>query len=430
MNNYSTKNQEQWLRIFDKYNIIGELEKQSVFQIHSSQINEFRQARLMTKFDHHSQLPPIFKKNKLSILPNSRGTYLIGAFNTFQLFDDKHVEIREIEIPKNFESLDFANISSESTAINCAYCAGVLHDFLEDGNLYPTVSGRMSSGEFKFKIEQTAGSNDFSLHIKNAQIEIDGGFEGKQYLNLIEAKNSISNDFLIRQLYYPFRLWNSKLKKKVKPIFLTYSNGIFHLREFCFTNENHYNAIKLLKTQKYVLKDRTLNINEVYSIYNNTKVESYPTSIPFPQANSFDRIINLCELIKANAFLSKDFITQNYDFDPRQSDYYTNAGRYLGLIEKLNIENEPHYRLTHEGIVTFSKPLKERQLSLVKHILKFSAFRSSMTYYFQKGKLPSEDYIAQIITNSKLKHLSSTSTIKRRASTVSNWLFWITNQLN
>lgn len=54
--------------------------------------------------------------------------------------------------------------------------------------------------------------------------------------------------------------------------------------------------------------------------------------IPFPQADSFERVINLCELLKQREFISKEDITQNYDFYSRQTDYYTNAGRYLGLI--------------------------------------------------------------------------------------------------
>lgn len=49
--------------------------------------------------------------------------------------------------------------------------------------------------------------------------------------------------------------------------------------------------------------------------------------VPFPQANFFDRVINLCELLKQKSTLTKEEITQNYDFDARQTDYYSNAGK-------------------------------------------------------------------------------------------------------
>ena len=66
-----------------------------------------------------------------------------------------------------------------------------------------------------------------SVKVANSQVEIDGGYEG---LNITyRSKNSISDDFLIRQLYYPYRLWQSKIDKNVKPIFMIYSNGIFNL---------------------------------------------------------------------------------------------------------------------------------------------------------------------------------------------------------
>ena len=62
------------------------------------------------------------------------------------------------------------------------------------------------------------------------------------------------------------------------------------------------------------------------------KIIPEPNNIPFPQANSFERIINLCEILYENNTLSRDEITYRYDFDSRQTNYYTDAGRYLGLI--------------------------------------------------------------------------------------------------
>ena len=109
-------------------------------------------------------------------------------------------------------------------AINCAYVSGILADFIEDNNLLPTVSGRMSSNTFSFNINNTKLKLPVSVKVANSQVEIDGGYEGLNCLSLIEAKNSISDDFLIRQSCYPYRLWQSKIDKNVKPIFMIYSN--------------------------------------------------------------------------------------------------------------------------------------------------------------------------------------------------------------
>src|SRR5699024_5416148 len=151
-------------------------------------------------------------------------------------------------------SIDYENITSEAIAINCAFVSGILSDFLQEDRLFPTVSGRMSSNEFSFYINNSNINKDVKVMVSNSQVEIDGGYEGKSSLALIEAKNSISDDFLIRQLYYPFRLWNDKITKTIKPIFMVYSNGIFTLYEYEFQEPNNYNSLVLIKQKNYTLK--------------------------------------------------------------------------------------------------------------------------------------------------------------------------------
>jgi hypothetical protein len=68
-----SKNDKAWQLIFDKYQIKDKISKEGHFEITARKINEFREARLMTKFDHKSQLPRLFSENNLSILPISRG---------------------------------------------------------------------------------------------------------------------------------------------------------------------------------------------------------------------------------------------------------------------------------------------------------------------------------------------------------------------
>ena len=78
--------------------------------------------------------------------------------------------------------------------------------------------------------------------------------------------NYISDDFLIRQLYYPYRLWKEKVNKQIRPIFLTYSNGIFHIREYEFTDAKFYNSIRLIKHKKYAIQEGSINIEAIQNI--------------------------------------------------------------------------------------------------------------------------------------------------------------------
>lgn len=417
-----SKNDLAWEQLFNKHNIVSEIAKNGYYEISSSSINKFREARLMTKFDFKSQLPQLFSENSLSILPISRGNYIISTFETFEEFDTDEVEITRIEFPSFIESIDYNNISSESTALNCAFISGIIEDFAEDDELKPTVNGRMSSGNFNFSI--TTKSSPLNIIVDRSQLEIDGGYEGINFLSLIEAKNSISKDFLIRQIFYPFRLWKNKISKPIKNLFLTYTNGIFHFREYIFTNSNHYNSIQLVKQKKYVIYDGAINLEIIQQTLNEVQIVPEP-EIPFPQADSFDRVINLCELLNDNTFLSKENITENYDFDKRQTNYYTDAGRYLGLVDKRNEDGEIRYYLSSLGEKLFKFSIAKRQIEFTKTILSHLAFNKTLLLYFEKASSPNKEEIVQIMKTSNLYNIDSESTFRRRASTVSSWINWI-----
>lgn len=422
-----SKNDLAWEKIFEKHKILDKILKDGHIEITATKINEFREARLMTKFDHKSQLPKLFSDNKLSILPTSRGGYVIGEFETFCDFNTDDIEVSPIEFPTFLESLDYRDITSEATAINCAFVSKILHDFTNEENLLPTVSGRMSSSTFNFGINSSKGL--FNVNVGNSQVEIDGGYEGDNSLNLIEAKNYISDDFLVRQLYYPFKLWSGKIQKQVRPIFLTYSNGVFHLREYEFSNVNHYNSLVLVRHRKYVVQEGSFNLEALAQIIDTTKTVKEP-EIPFPQADSFERVINLCELLKQKEFISKEDITQNYDFDGRQTDYYSNAGKYLGLVEtgKDLLTGQTGCFLTAKGKKVFNLNLIERQKEFVRLIVSHKAFKETLKLYLDNGEMPNKEVIVEIMKRCRLYNVGSDSTYFRRASTIIGWTNWIINQ--
>ncbi len=424
-----SKNDIAWEILFKKHNILDKILKEGYFNISATKINKFREARLMTKFDHRSQLPKLFADNNLSILPTSRGSYIIGTFETFCDFNTDEIKITPIEFPSFLESLDYKNITSEATAINCAFVSKILHNFTGEEHLFPTVSGRMSSSSFSFGINSSKGL--FNVDVGNSQIEIDGGYEGDNSLYLIEAKNYISDDFLVRQIYYPFKLWVEKIQKKIRPIFLTYSNGVFHMREYEFSNATHYNSLLLIKHKKYVVQEGSFNLEALSHIIDKSKTIKEP-EIPFPQADSFERVINLCELLKQKDFTSKEEITQNYDFDARQTDYYSNAGKYLGLIDvgKDPLTGLAACFLTKKGKRIFSLNLIDRQKEFVKLIVSHSVFKQTLKIHLYDGEMPNKESIVEIMKHLKLYNVGSDSTYFRRASTIVGWINWIIDQID
>ena len=106
-----SKNQVAWVSLFEKYDILNQLEADQLFSITSTAINQFRESRLMTKFDNTKQLPDIFSDNNIGILPTSRGSYVLGRFNIFHKFENIGDELQHHRFNNNYESLDFNNIS-------------------------------------------------------------------------------------------------------------------------------------------------------------------------------------------------------------------------------------------------------------------------------------------------------------------------------
>ena len=422
-----SKNDVAWGKLFKKLSILDEIENTDYFSISSKDINEFREARLMTKLDHRSQLPQIFTAHKLSILPISRGDYIIGRFRAFHDFsqDENTTRVQKIPFPHFLESLNPEEITSEATAINCAFIAGIIQDFTGELDLHSTVSGRMSSSYFDFNIDVYGQEKSLQLKVNKSQIEIDGGYEGNNSLILIEAKNHISDDFIIRQLFYPYKLWINKINKKVRPIFLTYTNGIFHLREYVFANAEYYNSIKLIKQQKYVIEeDSILNIEIIQNILNKVSIVQ-ELIIPFPQADSFERIINLCELLKQKLTLTKEEITQEYDFSWRQAGYYSDAAIYLGLVNRERENRISIYKLTEKGMRLFELSIFDRKLQLIKLILTHEIFNKSLKLYFKRGYVSSKQEVVEMMRDLNLHNINSDKTYERRSSTVLGWIKWI-----
>ncbi len=418
-------NKEAWEKIFNEYDILNKIQEQGLFEISSKEINEYREARLMTKFDNSESIPKILSENNLSILPISSNKYMIARFKAYKKFGSEPKDIERVEFPPYIESLDYNNISSEALALNCTYITGILEDFLDEEELVPTVSGKMGSGLFKFEIAQINDDKKINVTVENSRMEIDGGYEGVNSLALVEAKNVVAEDFLVRQLYYPYRLWESKITKKVRPIYVVYSNGIFTIYEYKFNDINEYSSIELVKCKKYSIEDTNIDLGTIQNLIENIQNYVEEPKISFPQANSFERVINLCELLESSE-KGKQEITEKYEFDPRQTNYYTDAAIYLGLVVKKGVRSKS-FELSKLGKRILSLNYKNRQIEFVKLILSHKVFHMTIKRYFEKLEMPTDSEIVEIMKECELYKIGKDSTFYRRASTIKSWVDWIIN---
>lgn len=417
-----------WEKLFTKYDILKKIDTSGQFVISAAQIKEFREPRLMAKFDHTINLPKLFADNQLAILPVTRGDYVISHFEAYHAFEDSSSPITRVSLPSYIQSLDSNNAPSEAIALNCAVASGIVADFLEDEDLLATVSGRMGSGAFGFNITNSQNNTPLRIEVNNSQIEIDAAYEGVRGLALFEAKRDLSDDFLVRQLYYPYRVWQNRVTKTVRPLFLVYSNGIYHLYEYMFQDSNNYNSLVLVKQKNYAVEDTSITIADIQTVLCSSTLVNEPT-VPFPQADSFERVINLCELLDGQE-LSRNDVTDQYAFDARQTNYYTDAARYLGLLEKSRESGASIYSLSDTGKRILKLNFKQRQLAYCGSILSHKPFADTLRKYFSSGIMPSKSDIVQIMKTANLYKVESESTFERRSSTIKGWLNWIVDLIN
>lgn len=427
---------ETWEKLNKKYKIVEIINSIGYYKISADEIKEFQEPRLAVKFDHSDDRPKLFMEHDLSILPITRGDYYISRIKAYHNFESISSDITYLRPPEHIKSLDITSINSESKALNMAYISGIIADFLNDKKLLPTVSGRMSSEGFVFQaaVADKKATISSVVQVENSQIEIDAAYEGINSLALMEAKRDLAENFLIRQLYYPFRTWQRKMgNKPVRPIFLIYSNSIFYLYEYRFNDSQHYNSLELVKHKRYSLEDTNISADDVQEVLDEVRFNPEPL-IHFPQADSFERVINICELLYIND-MEKDLITEEYSFDTRQSLYYLDAARYLGLVKKEVTSDHRFYSLTKLGNSLFSMSYKQRQAKLIETILSYKSFYLTYEAYRNNNEMPSKAEIVSYIRRAgvvdpKTGLPYSDSTNKRRASTVSAWIRWIINTIN
>ena len=270
----------------------------------------------MAKIDTLRERPQIFQQHHLNILPVRNGLYVIFIdpdnscyFRFHSLLDEVVIE-QYTSLVRFFitEYLPIGRSMSESQAIDFAHLSSLLHTFCACDSMYLTIRGRLFSGQFSFSLPYA----NHTVSVSNVQIEVDAGYESEETIVLIEAKIGRREDFHARQLFYPYRQWSNRTAKKIKPLLLTYSNGVYLLTEFCIGSD--WGDIKIVANRAFNINDSpraTINFTDLSKAIS---VASEPPLVPFPQANDMDKIVDLIQLLDWG-ITQKSSIAEAFGFD-------------------------------------------------------------------------------------------------------------------
>lgn len=245
-----------WEKIFNDYSVLEHDFSKGPFEISAAQIklscqdfkktNE-KEVRILCKQDTRESRPEIFITHNLFLLPKKNGRYYIVK-------GEGYIDIPKITTPviDYFSKLDFKLESaavgdSEMQHLDLAYASSLVRTFMKDSSLLLTIRGRKYTPDFTFNVGQQ------QLKVESVQTEVDAGYEGRDKIVLIEAKNSDVSNTIIRQLYYPYRQWKKQTSKDVYLLFFDRDkkNNVYNIWQFEFKNENDYNSISLVKSGRY-----------------------------------------------------------------------------------------------------------------------------------------------------------------------------------
>lgn len=237
------------------------------------------------------------------------------------------------------------------------------------------------------------------------------------------AKIGKRDDFHIRQLYYPYLEWRGKTKKPISTIYLVVSNSKYYFYEFSFSKD--FGDLSLIRKECFTINESPITKVSLPSLLSDVQVESEPDKIPYPQANDLDKVVDLISSVK-QGYTTKSDLAGVFDFDERQGDYYGNAGRYLGLIDKSN-SNFILTRLGDEFLAI--KSASQRTEFILQQLFKRPTFRSMFKLIAEK-KIGIDSIPNEVIASFIGKYTNLTgSTPPRRASTVRSWLNWVTQNV-
>ena len=243
-------------------------------------------------------------------------------------------------------------------------------------------------------------------------MEIDMGFECRNSLLLIEGKAHKRDNFLIRQLYYPYRSFKDFQSKDVRALFFVADAGTFSLWEYKWEDPLDYESIKLSKAGSYLLVPEKAPVEAFGSI------EPDPTLDIVPQADDFEKVADFSLLVANQVNTPKAWMT-HYGIAHRQANYYKEAAEAMGLV---SAEGGP-FVLTAEGKKYAAMDSKGRGDYLANRILRIPIMNRVFHLVQESGEEGvGKEEVARLIE--KTSSLGG-STPARRASTVLSFFKWM-----
>jgi hypothetical protein len=375
--------------------------------------------RLMAKIDSSDDLPRALRQHGYFILPVKNGEYALVRGNGFHVLEALPEPASVFRPKLDFELNTLEVGDSEPQHLDRCFNIGLIEKFAGVTGLCQTIHGRKRLPAFEFFV-----GNVGPIRQSGVQAEVDLGCEGRTDIVLIEAKVGQPADFIVRQLFYPYRMWKHEIPGKViRPwFFCTMPVGekrLYKFWQYRFADDGQYGSLVLERSEAFLVEPerKRLTVDELLREHHRVKSQRKLWNIP--QADSFWRVADLPLLI-TQGINDSGKLASHYKFDPRQSSYYRQAAEFLDLVR---LEKSNRYVLTDLGRDFVTRTADERRKILAGLLAGFPPMRAALDLSAQKAEkgIGKREVAAMIAAHSAI----TSSTPLRRASTLLAWMKWL-----
>jgi hypothetical protein len=376
--------------------------------------------RLMAKVDSAEDLPEALRRHGYFILPVKNGEYVLVRGEGYRVLESLPEPPTVFRPELDFELTTLSIGNSESQHLDYSYHVGLIEHFAGVTGLRQTIRGRKRMPAIEFHVGRLGPIRSEA----GVQVEVDLGCEGRDEIVLIEAKIGQPRDFIIRQLYYPYRKWRLEIPaKRIRPWFFCSlkvgDRRLYRFWEYEILDDAQYCSVHLKRGECFLVepKAKRLTVEQLLQIHTGGTGATQRWEVP--QADSFWRVAEMPLLVNQGINTSAK-VALHYEFDPRQSSYYRQAAEFLGLV---TLGDHGLYQLTELGAEYVRCASDERRQLLAGLLSHFPPVRAALELAARAGSRGvSRQEIADLIA----RHSSvSSTTPARRVSTILSWLRWL-----
>ena len=204
-----------------------------------------KEPRILCYHDTEEKRPQLFQELGLFVLPIRNGKYVVlqgeGYVHLPPVYKNTKIYMSKLDF--ELETSKVGN--SEMQHLDFAYATSLIRTFMRDNSLLLTIRGRKRAPEFSFRV------GEHELIAKGVQTEVDAGYEGQSQIVLVEAKNRNAKNVIIRQLFYPFRMWAAHTNKEVNLLLFERYKDTVTFWQYSFRDKYDYNSIHLERSEKF-----------------------------------------------------------------------------------------------------------------------------------------------------------------------------------